>query len=294
MRRMITFVLVLASLSCVVSVLILIWPFKGDVLSNRATVSASVSGAFSLMAGIIAILVTARVSSSDYQAEQALKADTAQLLAGLRSIAVKGAWLSQKSQSATWHLDFKREREIINNFLSSTSAFAYWSWVGERGSTAGSMSEEWRVFFLYLVETLDSEDTDFRTMIRRAVAIEKLLTGLEERDMRRLSGYVSDLSEAVSKFEKSGDSKDVLVKGIYSVYGEDREQKRETFIRMLEHLKQKGVKDPNLDLWLAVSTPGDNVEQAKAAVAAGADISMTDGQLLAKYAAELQDFKEDE
>jgi hypothetical protein len=291
MRKWIISVVVLASLSCAASVLILMWPFKGDVLSNRASVSAAISGAFSLIAGIIAIIVSARVSSGDYQAEQALKVDTAQLLACLRSIDVKGAWLTQQPQGATWHLDFKREREIINDFLSSTSAFAYWSWVGERGSAAGSTPENWRIFFLSLVEMLGSEDIDYRKMISYALALEELLTNMEGRDVRRIGGYVSDLAEAIGKFKESR-QKDTLMSGIQSVFSQRRD--RETVARMLQHLKQKGVKDPNLELFLAVTTPGGNVEQAKAALDAGADPSMTDGQLLAKYKSELADFAEDE
>ena len=290
-NKLTTIILVLAIISGVSAVTILFFPLGrvGEEFSNRATLSSAISTLFALISGIIAIVVTTWVSSSDYQAGQAVKSDTARLLAGLRSIMLKGVVISQLPKGGATKLDFQEELDIINKFLSSTTAFAYWSWEGYKSEAAKGHSEEWRLFFLYLVDLLDSSD-DYRHMTARALAIEKMLTGLTEGDIIRISGYLSDLSEAVGKFRESRE-RSVVIKALDGIYSVDRDQ--ESVRKMLLYLKDKGIKDPNIDLFLGVMSPQEDqnsVKQVKEALAAGADPSMTDGQLLAKYREELKDF----
>jgi hypothetical protein len=59
-----------------------------------------------------------------------------------------------------------------------------------------------------------------------------------------------------------------------------------------KHLKKKGVEDPNVDMFVAVFD--DDVELLKSALAAGADRSITDNQVLGTYRDELADFNPDE
>jgi hypothetical protein len=287
MRKTILAVLTLALLSFVTSLIILFSPLgsAGQELSARATLSGAVSGVFGVILGIIAIIVASQVSSSDYRAEEDVKAQTAQLLACLRSIILKGIVISQKPANATHPITFTKEKEIINSFLSSTTAFAYWSWEGHKSEVAASgQQEEWRIFFLYVVDILDSDDSlDFRKMIARAVAIENLLTGLRKADVHKISGYVSNLAGAVGAFRQSGE-KDVLIKAARETYR--RDQNPESTRDKLLHLKNEGVNDPTIDLFLEVLDPaGGSPERIKAALDAGADGSMTDVDLLAKYEA---------
>ena len=57
--------------------------------------------------------------------------------------------------------------------------------------------------------------------------------------------------------------------------------------RMFQHLKAKGVNDPNVDLFLALID--DDAEALKAAIDAGADPNITDRQVLSAHAADLAD-----
>jgi hypothetical protein len=291
-RKTILLVLILAVLSFVTSLVILFSRLDdwGTELANRGTLSAAVSGVFAVILGIIAIIVTSRVSSSDYKAEEDVKTQTAQLLACLRSIILKGVVLSQKAPTATTLLTFSKEKEVINNFLSSTTAFAYWSWEGHKSETAPpGKGEDWRLFFLYLVDILDAEDAaNFRRMVARAVSLEKLLTGLSKHDVGKISHYVSNLSGAVGAFRESRE-KSVIIKAATDVYGQapSSDQLRGKLL----HLKNKGITDPNIDLFLAILDPaGGSADRARAALAAGADPNITDGQLLAKYQSQLQDY----
>jgi hypothetical protein len=283
--NIVTVVLVLAVLSFIASLAILFMPLgeTGGDLSNRATVSAAISTSFALVAGIIAIIVTTMVSSSDYKAEQAVKEDTARLLASLRSIMTKGAILGQKPSNAMKSLNFLRELEVVNDFLSSTTAFAYMIWEGHKSESANDQPEEWHLFFIYLVDILDSGD-DYREMMTRALAIEKLLTSLCKGDIRSISKSLSDLETAISDYNVSHNS--VLVTAVMEGYGQSMDP--EMTYRKFVHLKNKGVKDRNIDMFLAVLHPDINALQA--ALETGADPSMTDTQLFEKYRDELNDF----
>lgn len=75
--------------------------------------------------------------------------------------------------------------------------------------------------------------------------------------------------------------------------GPDAPSERDAFRRKLLYLKEKGIDDPSLELFLVVTadreTP-EGMEQLQAALAAGADVTMTDVALLQKYHEELKDF----
>lgn len=276
----------LAVIAAVLTPIILLVPtvVRATSLGDRGQTSAAVSSAFALILSVIAVIVTARVNSSDYRAEQDVRMRTAQLLATLRSIMVKSAMFSQKPRDNSDALDLAGERRVLNDFLSSTTAFAYWSWSGYKSVEAGDNPEEWRVFFMYLADILDSERSQLALMLNRAAVLEKLLAGLDKKAIRRISSYVSDLSGAIGDFEKNRES-NALIKEVFEVYGVSRNLKitRE----MLLHLKRKGIADPNIDLWLAVME--EDPARLKSALAAGADQTMTDSALVAKYQAELKD-----
>jgi hypothetical protein len=275
-------VIALVVASCVASVVILAVPVAH--LTDREQLSQAVSTIFALVTGIIAIILTARLASSDHAAEEQVKADIAKLLAALRSILVKGAVKDR--------VDLAHERQQVNEFMSSTTAFALWSWVGFRSREAGEAPEEWRTFFLMLVDVLGVEDTNPRAVMGRVVAIERLFTGLSDDDVNRISRFVSDLAGAVGDFDESRES-DPLLKAMHEIYGEAPNRQDVVRAKLL-HIKAKGVQDPDLDLFLAVSSKKspESLASAKRAVDAGADLSVTDEELLARHADKLVDFVE--
>lgn len=255
----------------------------GVELSNRAGLSSAISTIFALILGIIALIVAVMVSSSDYKAEQDVKKDTASLQSSLRSIMVKVAVL-RTSKNSPINLD--RELEVINDFLCSTTAFAYWSWVGNKHRKAAKgETENWRVFFLDLIYILDSKN-NYENMAKYAIEIEGLLTSLSKKDINTISGYFSDLAGAFDDFDKSSET---IIEAVREVF--KPEDRNVTYNKLL-HLKNKGITDPNIDLSLAVMDPSgsENVSAVKATLEAGADPNMTDMQLLDKYRNELEDF----
>jgi hypothetical protein len=179
MIRFIAFLAVLAG-SATVAILVLPLSLYGSELTNRAQVAAAVSSGFALILSIMAIIVSARVSSSDFRAEEDVKAHTARLLATLRSMMAKGAVLSQMPPGAPLPLGFTHERTFLSDFLTSTTGFAYWSWAGNKSQAAKDKPEEWRVFFLNLINILGAEDANFRSMMRGAIVLETMVSGLSD------------------------------------------------------------------------------------------------------------------
>ena len=210
-----TLIAAMAMAGLVISIFFLFWAEVGSNLAARADVSAAVATMFALFAAIAAVSTVVWISTSDYKAEQAVKADTARLRAALRSIMIKGAWLSQKQGQETC-LDFTKERETINEFLTSTTAFGYWSWVEERGeSTAVGTTEPWRAFFLYISRLLDAcEPGGNDGMICCAVQVEKMLAELKRGDVNTISSYVADLADVLGT---ASESKDVVLSSVASV-----------------------------------------------------------------------------
>jgi hypothetical protein len=281
----------LAVLAGIATLAILVLPtgLQGSVLADRAQVGAAISSAFALILSILAIIITARVSSSDFRAEEDVKAQTAQLLACLRCIIVKGARLSKLPPNTPANIDFKFERTLLSGFLTSTTAFAYWSWVAHKSQVAKDRSEKWRTFFLDLVGILDVEDADHQLMRKRAIDLERLLDELRTRDIAQIAGYVSDLARSVHDFAVVRE-KDPFTKVAFTVPEESDTRKDEAFRRKLLYLKQRGIQDPNIDLFLSVLD--SDVNLVKAALDAGADPSVTDSEVVARYSDELRDFQD--
>jgi hypothetical protein len=62
-----------------------------------------------------------------------------------------------------------------------------------------------------------------------------------------------------------------------------QENETESEGEIFRYLKSKGVDDPEVDLWIAVTSDFDNVEDAKKALDAGANPHVTSGELFRRY-----------
>jgi hypothetical protein len=193
------FVILLATLGLVVSLGILVNPLGLENIGERAQVSSAVSTLFALTAGIIAIAAAQWFGSSDFKAQEAVKADIARVLASLRSIMVKTAVMTQVDQSRETGLDFDAERKILNNFLSSTTAFAFWSWVAERDeSTPEGTPEAWRLFFFTIAQLLETNQRG--RLIALDVDRAELVSNVQETDLvkARMSPRRADIGRTIS------------------------------------------------------------------------------------------------
>jgi hypothetical protein len=89
-----------------------------------------------------------------------VKEDTTRLLATLRSIITKHFILAQNDLSRETGFDFEPERKVLNDFLCSTTAFAYSAWVGERererDMARPGAPGPWADFFFHITSILEA------------------------------------------------------------------------------------------------------------------------------------------
>jgi hypothetical protein len=187
-------------------------------LKDRSAISGALGGLFALLAAIIAISAGLWINSSDFKAEQAVKADTAQLRASLRMILIKGAGLTQQPEPIKPKDEFKKELEVVSKFANSTTGLGFWSHVERRSADAGDRPEDWRIFFFYIALLLDAGASSDRAseVFHSAAWLEDVLSKLVTRDLDAISGYVANLTGALGSARASND---VLLQGMAATYG---------------------------------------------------------------------------
>ena len=226
--RLIYIALTGATLALLVGIGLFFAPFGvSQNLANRGTAAAALVSGFAVVMTALALVATVRVESSDFRAEERVKEDVARLLASLRSIYLKAAWLTQQlDQGDSRHASlFNGERQVLQEFLNSTTAPAFYALEGRISAEKGSRPEEWRVFSLYVIDILCSPmPAAYQLIARRAVRAEHLLTQLRREDVAAMSADVSDLSRAIEEFARNR-SETTLARAAYEVFGgEDDEE----------------------------------------------------------------------
>jgi hypothetical protein len=272
-----------ATIALLVGVGLFFAPFGvSQNLANRGTAAAALVSGFAVVMTALALVATVRVESSDFRAEERVKEDLARLLASLRSIYLKAAWLTQQQdQMDSRHASlFDGEREVLQGFLNSTTASAFYALEGRKSAESGSRPEEWRVFSLYVIDILRSPmPKAYQLVARRAVRAEHLLTQLRREDIAALSADVSDLAKAVEDFDRHR-SETVLARAAYEAYGgeDDEEAANRSAMDRFKELKSRGIEDPDIDLFLGV-----DLASVQKAVDAGANVNVTIGEVLSRY-----------
>jgi hypothetical protein len=273
-------------------------PLIASAVDDRQRVTAALGGLFALVAAIVAISAAVWTQTSDYRAQEDVKKDLAMLRATLRAIMIKGA--SLRAEDPNQALTFEDDRKALETFWRSTTAFGFWAWLEMRGSAAPEgENEPWRVFSLEFAHLLaacgaPASAREVPKLLRSAVALEKALATLTTDNIYFISNRMANLAGALGT---AVESKDVLLSSVLAVFGTERRggagdnvstTDRDQTQAKFKHLKRKGIDDANVDLFLAVFA--NSPEDLKAALDAGADVSATDTQVLAKYREQLADF----
>ena len=106
-----------------------------------AIVSAGIA-LLALFIGLYASFVAQRVATSDFQAVELVKSETAQLISVLRSLVMKGVVWSQQDKERRddpnfeSYVDTKPERKLIETFQHSSTALAYYTFVAKKSKEA--------------------------------------------------------------------------------------------------------------------------------------------------------------
>ncbi len=239
---------------------------------------------------ILAFRLSRRVSTSDFQATQKVKLDTTALIAALRGIMVKGAVYSQqdsaqrKKRDYARYVDLAAEKKVVQDFLCSPTAIAYYSYLSDKSKKAAESGEEWRTFFLQAAELL-SEDNQYAAA-KKAARLEKLFHPIEPNDFVGISRYLQDLGAALKRLFDNI-PQDTLIAALMGA--SEPEVQGDAFRDFIIFLKQeKKIVDPDVDLFYGVFLDDTDVNDA---VARGANVQTVDSEITARYKQLFDEFR---
>jgi hypothetical protein len=259
----------------------------GDIIALISVIVAL----FALFISLHGTRIARRTTTSGYQSAERVKSDTATLLAALRGIMVKGAIYTQQdprtrdNRSASDYVDIQPEKAAIQGFIISSTAIAFYAFIAKKSKEANEArrkSEEWRIFFLLLNQLL-STDNQYAAAVL-AARIEKMLDRLENSDIEEMSADLEDLSGSIKNILIYRQHDPLL--SVFTDRGKDAEVDFEAF---LTYLKGQGVKDPDVDLFLAASS-GDTASMEDA-LKRGGRLQATEGDIFRRYPGQLKDFR---
>lgn len=249
-------------------------------------IAAFVVSVIALFVGLYASHVARQVEESGFKAEEQFKADLVTLLSALRSIIVKGALTSSSTP-----LSVEKEIDTIRTFQASTSGLALATWAARQGSIGDSedrMAGRWRTLSLDLGRLSGATGDDVEQgaasnpkLPNWATAVELSLENLTEDSVRAISRNIRNLPGTFAALRESRED-DFLLKTWFDIYqAKEESDSPEVQRRRLEHLRERGIDDPDVDAWFALLS--DNADDFKAAVDRGANTAADLNDVLARY-----------
>jgi hypothetical protein len=228
------------------------------------------------------------VGESGFQAEEKFKTDLVALLSALRSIMVKSVLSDQDSTPYC----FEKELDTVRNFQVSTSGLALTGWAARQSKTGlqkdvDAATKRWRTLVMDLSTLSGVTDDDakqggsaFNDKIRHlAATVEFTIGDLTEETVRAIARDIRDLP---GKFPISNDTRGTLLTALTDQFLHDEESRNLTVERQrLAYLRNSGIDDPDIDLFLAVFD--ENADDVIAAIDRGANTSVTLGDVLSRY-----------
>lgn len=246
-----------------------------------------------LFVGLYASFVAQRVATSDFQAVELVKSETAQIISVLRSFVMKAVVWSQQDKEKRDDpqfenfVDTRPERKSIENFLHSSTALAYYTFVAKKSKEAresGRKGEEWRTFFLQLSELQHTSHPWFAA--KSAARLERLFEGISETDISEIASNLNDLPKAIELLfaEREHDVvMHVMVKPDDSAINEGNFME---FIKFLREIKK--IDDPELDVFWGASS--GEVKLIEEASNKGANLNINSGVLIDRYKEHIHEF----
>ncbi len=257
-----------------------------DVIALASVLVAVVALAMS----VYTTYITRHIATTGFQSAERVKSDTAVLLAALRGIMIKSALYTQQNpvirndRSRDDFIDISPEKAILQGFLNSSTAVAYYDLVAMKSRSAveaGKQGEPWRVFFLYLATLLYTANT--YAAGKWAARVEKMMDSLSEDDIKTMSNRLENLTGSIKRIAAHRKD-DVLLHVL--VDSKDEHQDFEAFIQFLH---AKGIHDPDVDLFRSIISGDAKVRED--ALKKGARLSVTDTEIITRYKEEWKQFE---
>lgn len=263
--------------------------------SDVVAIVAAGIALLALFVSLYASFVAQKVATSDFQAVELVKSETAQLISVLRTLVMKGVVYSQQDKEKRdmpdfdSYVDTKAERESIETFMHSSTALAYYTFVAKKSQEAREAKvkgEEWRTFFLQLSELRYTVHPWLAA--KSAAKLERLFDGIDEKDISEIANNLDDLPRAIELLFSEREH-DVVMHVM--IKPDDSPINENNFIDFVRFLREiKSIDDPELDVFWSV-TSGD-IELLKKAQKKGANLTITSGTLINRYKEYISEFSQ--
>lgn len=250
-----------------------------------ATVISIISAVIAILSAISSARTSYQVNGSGFKASQALLTDLVTLLAAIRSIAYKAA-LTRGGGSKTL-LPIETELAALRNFLTSTSGLALCLYAGKQGSAGDPddpIAGNWRTLQIELsrlsaVTVAAPEDVDLAGW--DALKIENTLSNLTRKSIKEMRNEINDLPNILSSMAITRRD-NIVLRAFDEVIKEHYAKNSDEYhIHQLHEIKDSGVEDPTLNLWLGL-LEGDG-PAVQDALANGGDQSVSLQDIIKKY-----------
>lgn len=204
-----------------------------DWLMANADFVAAVIAAIAIFVSILTLQkqnsLSRSIASSDFQATQNVKRDIAELIATLRIFVVKAQILHEdklfNNSTKRTIADINGDKEKLENFLCSTTAFALSSWIlilEKKSEKPKKEIQGWRTIALMLGYTLYSKETYESGMWAQKSLC--LLETLDKKDISQISELLDDLPKAIHTMNTNSEFDNVLLRGAKSVWCKNEDE----------------------------------------------------------------------
>lgn len=250
-----------------------------------ATSISIVSAVIAILSAISSARTSYQINGSGFKASQALLTDLVTLLSAIRSIAFKAAMVMGEGRKTP--IPIETELTTLRTFLTNTSGLAlslYAGKVGSAGAPEDPVAGAWRVLQMNLTRlaamTL-ATPSDSQKAGGLALEIERTLSTLNSKSIKEMRHEIKNLPNVLSSMDNSRHD-NILLRVLDELTQKQKARENTEFSRQqLRRLKDSGIADPTLDLWLAILE--DDKQAGAEALANGADRSVSLQDILKKY-----------
>jgi hypothetical protein len=240
-----------------------------------------------VLSAIGTVRATYQVARSGFRASESVLSDLATLLAALRSIATKGAIVM--GEGRTTPIPIETELDTVRSFVTSTSGLALSLHAGEVGSEGASEDTRagaWRILRFHLTNLAAMQiasTSDNQVAARLALDIERTVGTLDEQAIKRVRQQIKNLPRVLTSLEDSR-KQDILLAALdHVVSAQPQADNHQKAYGRLRALKESGVRDPDVDMFLAVEGGDDRIAELQDALDRGADVNVALNEVLSRY-----------
>src|SRR6266849_672263 len=251
------------------------------------TILAIVALVIAVLSAIGTVRATYQVARSGFRASESVLTDLATLLAALRSIATKGAIVMGEGRTTPIPID--TELDTVRSFVTSTCGLAlalHAAEVGSAGAPDDPRAGAWRILRFHLTNLAAMQITsssDNQAAARFALDIERTVSTLDKEAIKSVRQQIKNLPQVLTSLENSR-KQDILLAALdQTVSLQPQADNHQKAYERLRQLRDSGVQDPDVDMFLAVERGDDGIAELQDAIDRGAQVNVTLGEVLSRY-----------